>query len=49
MEPKEYDIVVTSTKELDPSALREIQALLTALDLNFQMKGTIIVPRPPRT
>ena len=45
---QEYDIVVTSTKELNADALKEIQALLTALDLNYQMKGTVITPRPPR-
>jgi len=46
---EQKDIVATTTKDIDPQALKELQEFLVSLDLKYQLKSLVITPRPPRT
>lgn len=48
MEQNQLDIVATTTKEINPEALKELQAFLVSLDLKYQLKSLVITPRPIR-
>lgn len=48
MEEKQTDISVTTTTDINAEALKELEAFLVSLDLKYQLKSLIVIPRPPR-
>jgi len=47
MTTNQTDISVTTTKEIDPKALAELQEFLVALELKYELRSLIITPRRP--
>jgi len=48
MTTNQTDISVTTTKEIDAEALKELEAFLVALDMKYQLRSLVITPRPIR-
>jgi len=48
MTTSQTDISVTTTKEIDAEALKELQAFLVSLELKYELRSLVITPRPPR-
>jgi hypothetical protein len=47
MTTQQTDISVTTTKEINAEALKELQSFLVSLELKYQLRSLIITPRPP--
>jgi len=48
MTTNQTDISVTTTKEINAEALKELQEFLVALELKYELRSLVITPRPIR-